>query len=230
MEIQILQLIEGARRARGLTVIIDVFRAFTTACYAFGNGAEEIICVGDVDEAFSLKKEDPERILMGERNERMVEGFRFGNSPSQVESADLRGKTLIQTTSAGTRGMVGATGADEIITGSFVNAGAIIRHIRDRDPALVSLVCMGYAARKPIEEDTLCAEYISKSLQGMRPDFDPIAEKIRNTSGRRFFIAENQDFAPSTDFYMCLDLDRFNFALCASPFRPGMLSLKPVYK
>ena len=103
MEIRILQLVEGAKNAVGLTVIIDVFRAFSTACYAFGNGADEILCVGEVNTAFRLKKEDPDRILLGERDEIMVEGFQFGNSPSQVENVDFTGRTLVQTTSAGTR-------------------------------------------------------------------------------------------------------------------------------
>ena len=228
MDIQILQLVEGARMARGLTVIIDVFRAFSTACYAFDNGALEILCTGEVDTAFRLKEEDPERILMGERNEKMVEGFHYGNSPFQVEAVDFTGKTLVQTTSAGTRGMVNANQADEILTGSFVNVEAIVKYIQIQDPDIVSLVCMGYAAERPIEEDTFCAEYISARLKGEEPDFDTMAETIRNTSGKRFFIAANQGHAPSTDFYLCLDIDRFDFVLKARPIKPGILSLKKI--
>lgn len=228
MQVQILHLVEGARKAEGLTVIIDVFRAFSTACYVFGNGASEILCTGEVETAFRLKNENPERILMGERNERMVEGFLYGNSPSEVEHVDFCGKTLVQTTSAGTRGMVNATGADKIITGSFVNVDAIVKYILVRDPRLVSLVCMGYAAERPIEEDTLCAEYIALKLKGQEPDFDSMAETIRNSSGKRFFIAGHQGHAPSTDFYLCLDINRFDFVLKASPTAPGILSLKKI--
>ena len=75
MEIQILQLVEGARQARGIIVVIDVFRAFSTACYVIGKGAEMIIAVGEVETAFKLKEEHPEYILMGERNEIMIPGF-----------------------------------------------------------------------------------------------------------------------------------------------------------
>jgi 2-phosphosulfolactate phosphatase len=225
MEIRILQLVEGAKNARGLTVIIDVFRAFSTACYAFGNGADVILCVGEVDTAFRLKKENPDRILLGERNEIMVEGFQFGNSPSQVENVDFTGKTLVQTTSAGTRGMVMATGADEIISGSFVNADAIVNYIRARNPDEVSLVCMGYAAQYPIEEDSLFAEYVKEKLTGGEPDYDKMTETIRNSSGKRFFLADNQKHAPSTDFYLCLDINRFDFVLKATPIEPGILSL-----
>jgi len=228
MDIQILQLVEGARNARGLAVVIDVFRAFSTACYVFGNGADEILCVGEVETSFRLKAEDPERILMGERNERMVEGFHYGNSPLQVENVNFTGKTIVQTTSAGTRGMVNATAADEILAGSFVNVQAIVDYILKKDPDQVSLVCMGFAAEYPIEEDTLCAEYIKGKLLGEEPDFDEMTEVIRKTSGKRFFMPENQGYAPSTDFYLCLDINRFDFILRATPVKPGILSLKPV--
>ena len=67
MKIQILELIEGAKRAEGLTVIIDVFRAFTTECYAFDRGAALCYPVGELEDAFALKREDPARILLGER-------------------------------------------------------------------------------------------------------------------------------------------------------------------
>ena len=57
MQIEILHLIEGAKQARGLAVIIDVFRAFSTTCYAVRNGAAKIIPVGDVDLAYRLKED-----------------------------------------------------------------------------------------------------------------------------------------------------------------------------
>ncbi len=228
MKIDILQLVEGAREARGLTIVIDVFRAFSAACYVMGKGAEEIVSVGGVETAFRLKSEHPDYLLMGERNERMVEGFDYGNSPYQVESIDFTGKTVVQTTSAGTQGLVNAVHADEILTGSFVNADAIVDYIMGQSPVQVSLVCMGYAARHPIEEDSLCAEYIRMKLQGETPDYNEMTETIRQTSGKRFFVAGHQDFAPSTDFYFCLDLNRFDFILKAEKIAADMVALKPV--
>lgn len=228
MRIDILQLVNGAREARGLTIVIDVFRAFSSACYVMGKGAEQIISVGGVETAFRLKAEHPDYLMMGERNERMVGGFDFGNSPFQVESTDFTGKTVVQTTSAGTQGLVNAIHADEILTGSFVNADAIVNYIINRSPAQVSLVCMGYAARHPIEEDTLCAEYIRMKLLGETPDYNGMTETIRRTSGKRFFVDGHQDYAPSTDFYLCLDLNRFDFVLKAEKIATDMVSLKPI--
>ena len=90
MQIQILQMIEGAKKATGLTVIIDVFRAFSLECYLFDRGVQKIIAVGELEEAYRLKEEDSSRILIGERKGRICEGCDYGNSPSQTVKGDLR--------------------------------------------------------------------------------------------------------------------------------------------
>lgn len=213
MEIKILQLLEGAQKSQGLTVIIDVFRAFSTACYAFGNGIERIYPVGDLEIAYQLKAQNPDYLLVGERNEQKPEGFDFGNSPSQLLTANLHGKTMVHTTSSGTQGIANATKANEIITGSFVNAQAIINYIRQQNPAEVSLVCMGYSCRYPTDEDTLLAVYVKNELEGEPNDFTAMVEQIRNGDGARFFAPEKQEWAPAADFDLCLSLNRFNFVL-----------------
>ncbi len=213
MKIQILDLISGAREATGLTVIIDVFRAFSLECYAIANGAEKIIAVGNIENAYSIKEEHPEYILIGEREEKMPAGFDFGNSPSQILQTDFTGKTIVHTTSSGTQGLVNAVNADEVITGSFVNAGAIIRYIRKKAPDTVSLVGMGYAGLYQVEEDAGCAEYIVSELEGRKNDFEAMIKLIRDTSGKRFFLDEKQHYAPKEDFDLCLNINRFNFVL-----------------
>jgi 2-phosphosulfolactate phosphatase len=213
MKINILQLLNGARQAKGLTVIIDVFRAFSVSCYAYGKGVERIYPVGDITEAYRLKGEHPEYVLIGERNEKKPPGFDYGNSPSQLLDADLYGKTMVHTTSSGTMGIANALQAGEIITGAFVNAGAIVRYVRERQPEVLSLVCMGYAGTYQTEEDTFLAEYVKARLEEKEVDFDGMVEKIRTSSGARFFSTEKQEWAPFTDFNLCMDLDRFNFVL-----------------
>lgn len=213
MNIQILQLLDGAKKAEGLTVVIDVFRAFSVACYASYNGAQSIIPVAEIELAYQLKKQNPDFVLIGERNERVPEGFDFGNCPTHILDENFNGKTVIHTTSAGTQGLLNATNATERITGSFVNAPAIVRYIKMRKPKTVSLVCMGYSMLRPTEEDTLCAEYIKSWLENKVPDFNAMKETIRNTSAKRLFEPENQSFSPSTDFDLCMDLGRFNFIL-----------------
>src|SRR4029450_5197744 len=142
------RLLSGAREARGLAVVIDVFRAFSTAAYAVDRGATEVVLVGPVEDAFAPRRPWPDALLMGEVRGRRVAGFDFGNSTSAIARADLRGRRLIQRTSAGTQGVVAASGADEIVLGSFVCAAAIVRHVRARAPAIVSLVAMGVRAER----------------------------------------------------------------------------------
>lgn len=213
MKIDILQLLEGAQKARGLTVIIDVFRAFSTACYASQAGVQRIYPVGDLEKAYSLKQQNPDYILVGERQEQKPEGFDFGNSPSQLLESDLTGKTMVHTTSSGTQGIANAKGADQIITGSFVNAQAIIRYILKQQPETVSLVCMGYSCQYPTDEDTLLAVYIKNELEGIPNNFQAMVEQIRTGDGARFFDPEKQEWAPSADFDLCLSLNRFSFVL-----------------
>lgn len=227
MNIEILHLIDGAKKARGLTVIIDVFRAFTTACYIMANGAKRIISVGEIETAYKLKKDNPDYILIGERKGRTMPGFDYGNSPAHIEKVDFTGRTIIQTTSAGTQGIVNAVHAGEIITGSFVNARAVVNYVKEKKPDEISLVCMGLEGRSKSDEDIICAEYIRHYLSNLPFDFEPVPEKLRNSSGRRFFNPASQDWAPERDFTLCLQPNLFNFVLKAER-EAGLLYLKRI--
>jgi 2-phosphosulfolactate phosphatase len=223
MHITISHFTEGARQAEGLTVIIDVFRAFSLECYLFAQNAKLILPVANIDTALYLKQKYPDCILIGERNEMKIQGFDFGNSPFQIKNIDFAGKTIVHTTSAGTQGIIHATKATEIITGSFVNAGAIVQYIKWKNPGKVTLVCMGYAAREFTEEDMLCAEYIAGELNNISLNFKDIKEKIRQTSGKRFFDPEKAAYNPVEDFDLCLDLNRFNFIIRAEKQSDGLI-------
>ena len=85
MKIKHLQLIEGAKQAEGLTVIIDVFRAFSLECYLYDMGVKEIRPIGSIEDAFALSEKIPNSILVGERKGKKCEGFVYGNSPSAVD-------------------------------------------------------------------------------------------------------------------------------------------------
>jgi 2-phosphosulfolactate phosphatase len=212
MNIEILQLTEGAKKAKGTTVVIDVFRAFSTACYLIAAGADNIIPVEHV-EALHLKELLPEAILLGERNERKVPGFDFGNSPTHIIGQDFSGKTIIMTTSSGTKGLMNAKDADVILSGGFVNAGAIINYLKSRNPENVSLVCMGYEGHTPTQEDTFLAEYIKAMIMDQPADFGRMKEILRTGDGSRLLDPANNEWSPASDFDLCLDLNRFDFVL-----------------
>lgn len=214
MEIRINHLIEGARQAEGLVVIIDVFRAFSLECWLFAMGAREIRPVGAIEDALAWRDRDPEAVLIGERHGRKLDGFDFGNSPSTVDPEIIRGKRIIHTTSAGTQGVTSAVHAQEILTGSFVNAKAIAEYIRRKNPAVVTLVCMGKEGLAPAEEDELCALYLQSLLTGTpMPDIDERLQALRTGGGKHFFDPDNQEVFPEKDFWMCVDLDRFSFVI-----------------
>ena len=213
MNIKILHMIEGAKQATGVTVIIDVFRAFSVEAYLMNSNVEKIIPVGDMQIAYDYKKKNPEVILVGERHGKILPGFDFGNSPSHLQGADLAGKTVIHTTSAGTQGIANAKGADVILTGSLVNANAIAKYILKNKYQDVSLVCMGLEATTPTEEDTMCAEYIKSILEGNPMELKDKIEKLKVTSGAKFFDLSQQDVFPERDFYLCTDVDKFDFVL-----------------
>ncbi len=164
MDVKVLQLIEGAKKAEGLTVIIDVFRAFSTACYVFKNRVNKIIPVGKLNTAYSLKEQDNSLILMGERTGKLLPDFDYGNSPALIKDVDFSNEIVVHTTSAGTQGIVNAKNASQIITASFVNAQAVVNYILKKQPSRVSLVCMGNAGVETADEDVLCALYLKKLI------------------------------------------------------------------
>ena len=213
MNIRILHMAEGASEARGITVIIDVFRAFTLEAYLFDQGAEKIYAVGSKEKAYQLKKEHPEYILIGERHGKILPGFDYGNSPSALKDRDFSGRIFVHTTSNGTQGIANAVHADQILTGSLVNAKTTAEYILSRHPAEVSLVCMGWEG-KDTEEDVLCAEYL-KSLLEEKPmkDIAGKADDLRYTEGKKFFDPSQQDAFPQADFAMCVKPDIFDFVI-----------------
>jgi len=226
MNIKILQLIDGAKAAKGLTVVIDVFRAFSFEAYCLHLGAEKIIPVGEVEKAYKLKEENPDMILAGERHGKILPGFDVGNSPFDVSKLDLKGKTVVHTTSAGTQGIVNAKDADEIIGGSLLCAKAISEYIKKSSYEDVSLVCMGLEAKEETEEDTLCANYIKNLVLGIDTDLEKEIEIVKRTSGAKFFDEAQKDVFPEEDFHMCVEVDKFDFIVKLEKGENGLSYMK----
>ena len=120
---------KAAEDATGIAVVIDVFRAFTTAAIALANGAARILMVDDLAKALELRDQGTGHYCIGERHGIKPANFDYGNSPAELLDVRFDGKTLIQTTSNGTRGIVAASAAKRIYAGSFVTAEATIQAI-----------------------------------------------------------------------------------------------------
>ncbi len=227
MQIQTYHLIEGARQADGVAVIIDVFRAFSMECYLYAAGAAEIRPVGSISETFAWREKDPDCVLIGERHGKRIDGCELGNSPSSIDPALIRGRRIIHTTSAGTQGVTNAVHAEEILTGSFVNAHAIAAYIRKKAPQKVSLVCMGKEGLAQAGEDELCAEYLTALLRGEEmPDIDERLQALKDAGGSHFFDPGNQAVFPEEDFWLCIDRDKFDFVLRIEKDQDGFVTKK----
>lgn len=210
MNIHIVSSVDDAEKARGLAVVIDVFRAFTTEAYIFANGAEKIIPVRDLDEAYALQKKNPEYVLVGEREGIKPFGFDFGNGPSEVLNVDFFGKTIVHTTSNGTKGLLNAIHADEILVGSFVIAKSIIKYIQNKKYQEVYLIATAPDTEKD-NEDILLAYYIRDVLENKEVNEDAIKSELRTTSAASFLLEEAG--VPQSDIDLCLDFHRFNFVI-----------------
>jgi 2-phosphosulfolactate phosphatase len=223
MRVTVVDHVAGAQSAQGIAVVIDVFRAFSVAAYAFSRGAATVIPIAAIEDARELKRQHPDWLLIGERHARKLPGFDCGNSPADLEQLDLVGRTLVHTTHAGTQGLTNALQADEVLTGALVNAGAIVRYLQARQPEIVTIVRMGHEARENSDEDDICAELLRSRLVGEPMPIDGIRERLRGASSAQKFFDPACDWAPERDFELCTRVDEFDFVLqldrAASPPR-----------
>lgn len=229
MNTTIYHLVDGAKQAKGATVIIDVFRAFTVEAYLCAFGASKVVPVGDKDVAYKQKENDPDVILIGERKGIKLPGFDFGNSPTEIQGTDFTGKTVVHTTSAGTQGVANASGADEIFVASLVNAKATAQYILSQGYETVSIVAMGLLGSTMSDEDELCAKYIKSVLDGNEIDIKDEIAALKYTFGAKFFDKEKQHIYPQDDFYYCTELNRFSFAMkVETDSKTGLLETKRI--
>ncbi len=199
------ELLAGARRAIGLAVVIDVFRATSHLVTLLARGAEAVVPVATLATARKLKREHPDWILAGERQGLPPPGFELGNSPFEAEARDFTGRTVILATSAGSKGLVAAAqGADEVVAGCFLNAPAVVEYIRRRRPATVCLVALGVAGKKIAPEDRAAGDYLEALLQGRTPDFAAMQAAIAaHPEGQKFLDPQNPNYRVE-DFHACL--------------------------
>jgi 2-phosphosulfolactate phosphatase len=217
MQVILDSFLAGAQAARGLAVIIDVFRAFTCTPLLFSLGIEKSILVATPQEAFALKQDGNDVLLIGEIGGIPIEGFDLGNSPSQIQQQEpsfFRGRTVVQRTSAGVQGALAALdGAEEVLVAGYTVARATADYILAKQPALVSLVAMGWELKERAPEDESCARYMAHLLGAGDYDHNKALEEIiSNETAQRFLRADNPHF-PAEDPILCLQRDVYDFAL-----------------
>lgn len=151
-------------------VVIDVVRASTTIVTALAEGARAVLPVATPEEARAraLEWPDGEALLGGERGGEPPPGFECGNSPAEYSGARVRGRTVIFTTTNGTRALLAAAGARQVAVGGFVNAAAVVRWLAQQ-PGPWLLVCAGELGRFCLEDAT-CAGLLVARLRAARPE------------------------------------------------------------
>lgn len=226
MQINVVDFVKGAQEAEGITVIIDVFRAFTVACYCLEQKPKAINPVGSIEEALLLKKQDPSAILIGEREGKKLPGFDFGNSPTELTQGNVFNQRIIHTTHAGTQGLVNTVKATQVLTGSLVNAKATADYIVSQNPKLVTLVRMGWKAETNTDEDDFCAEYLKHLLEGKLYDISAMKQRIMGSPCVERFLDPTQTCSPKSDLDLCLAVNRFDFAVEAKKDNTGLLYLE----
>ena len=158
--------------AGGAVVVIDVLRATTTIIHAIAAGAREVIPCLEIDEARRVAAGFPpgEALLGGERGGLKIEGFDLGNSPEEYNRATVGGKTVVLTTTNGTRAMMLCRQAKRVLVGAFVNASAVARALLQEER--VHLLCAGTEGQIT-REDVLFAGRVANSLLRELPGIKP---------------------------------------------------------
>lgn len=141
----------------GIAVVLDILRASTTIVHALEHGASAVIPTEEVDEALRIKASLPKKnvLLGGEREGLLIPGFDLDNNPFAYTKDVVQGKTIVFTTTNGTRALKRAIQADRILIGGFVNRNAVV-DVLLQDPRPIHLVCAGTMG-KITQEDALCA-------------------------------------------------------------------------
>ena len=205
--------LETCASATGTVVVIDVLRAFTTAAYAFVAGAEKIILVSKVEEAFALKLKNPDLLLLGETDGLAIKGFDFSNSPSELIGENLAGLTLVQRTSAGTQGVVRSRHAKRILVTGLCNASATTNYLDRFEVNELCLVETGVNELGHGVEDTVCGDLLEALVLNRPVAYARVTERVYQAPASRKFLDNNFSAFPLADLRCALKIDQFDFAM-----------------
>jgi 2-phosphosulfolactate phosphatase len=200
----------------GAVVAVDVIRAFTTAAYAFAAGARHIYLVDAVDDAIAFKVAHPGALAMGEDHGRRPPEFDFSNSPVEVAAADLDGRTLVQRTSAGTRGVIAARAASRLWCASLVCASATAAAVRASGLGAPTYVITGRSdGDRPSTgaDDLAAAELIERARRRIDLDEARTVELITKSDEAARTLALGQGHSHPDDIAYATRVDAFDFAM-----------------
>ncbi len=140
-----------------VAVLVDVLRAGTSVAAAIHNGARAVVPAASIEQAVRIANSlgRDEVLLCGERQGMRIEGFDLGNSPAEFSPGRVRDRTIVMTTTNGTRTLASLSGAREVYVAALVNLGNVADALADADDETL-IVCAGREGRVSVE-DALCA-------------------------------------------------------------------------
>jgi len=154
-------------------VVFDVLRATSTFVTALQNGAKAVVPVSEISEALAWRQKEPAVLLGGERDGVTIRAdltcgvdFDLGNSPREYTPEKVRGKTIVSTTTNGTRALRACAGAQTVLAASFLNLTATVAFIKKLQPVRVVPVCAGTHENTALE-DVLAAGALCEMLEGL---------------------------------------------------------------
>jgi len=203
--------IEGARAATGVVVVIDVIRAFSVSAYALAGGARECLLVPTIGEARELAASIPDSLVSAEVDGLPIPGIAISNSPTQITRTDLRGRSLVQRTSAGTPAITAVGAGHDIFAASLVVARATAQACLLRKPDAVTLIASG-----DFPEDHACALYIESIINRTQVSVEELLQPLYASDRYRQFASGEWPGFPGTDLELALVPDRFDFAMPAT--------------
>ena len=158
--------IARAVQRKDVIIVIDALRCCSTIVTALANAADGVIPTTTVREARMLHLKRPELLLAGERSGIKPKGFDLGNSPLEFSSQRVKEKSIILTTTSGTKAIISSKGAKYVFTGAFLNANAIAKaasEIAEREKIGISLISVGTVGHFSLE-DFICVGAIARDF------------------------------------------------------------------
>lgn len=197
-------------------IIIDVFRAFTTACHILAQKPAHYFLMNTSASASKLLKNYPSAILIGKSEPNTALHYHIPNSPTRVNQINLKDKTVLHRTEAGAKGVLHALQCqyDLVLVAGLVNADATVNYLKHIRANKITLAPMGHEAVTPSLEDDLCADHIEALLNNTEINIENYIPEIRAGAGQYFFTEDQWQY-PSQDFTQCLSTQQFNFAIRA---------------
>lgn len=197
-----------------IVVVVDIFRATTSMCYGLANGAEGIIPVAEVSTCAIYK--DHGYLLAAERNGEVVDGFDFGNSPFSYVSEKVKDRTIVLTTTNGTKAIHLSREAKKVVIGSFLNLTALSDWLREQEGPIL-LVCAGWKDNFNLEDTVFAGAVIHKLKESHKKGDDAAiaAENLYLTAAPSLsgFLSQSahskrlQHLGIQKDIDFCLQID-----------------------